>query len=274
MNLFFRVLEKRTDNYHEIASIFSAVGIYDRIEIVESETDSFWCSDSSIPTDSSNRIIKALHLFRAKTEIFKPVQIELTKAIPVCAGLGGGSSNAATALFAFNQIFDTPLSDKELQELGTRIGSDEAFFFSSGFALGRGRGEVLEDIETQMNYSIVIAMPEELSLETRHVYNQCLPNEVSSIDPLKMVKSYLKNYKIAANDLEPAAFRALPQLKSIKSQLQQMDFEHVVMTGSGTAFVCYGKPPSKRVEGITFYNVPFLKRVKNCWYELPSYVNA
>lgn len=270
VNLFFRVLGKRADNYHEIASLYSAVGIYDRIEIVESESDSFWCSDSAVPTDSSNRIIKALHLFREKTEIYKPVQIELTKAIPMQAGLGGGSSNAATALFAFNQLFDNPLTDRELQELGSRIGSDEAFFYSSGLAFGCGRGEILEDVDSELPESIVIAMPNDLFLETRHVYDQCIANESTNLDPSEMIKRYVDDYKIAANDLESAAFRVLPTLKEVKQELIELGFDHVVMTGSGSAFVCYGDVESPKMDGITFYQVPFLKRIKDCWYELPA----
>lgn len=270
VNLLFRVLDKRPDNYHEIASLYAAVGIYDRIEIVESETDHFWCSDSSVPTDSSNRIIKALHLFRAKSEIYKPVHIELTKAIPMQAGLGGGSSNASTALYAFNKLFDNPLTDRELQELGSRIGSDEAFFFSSGLAYGRGRGELLEDVEVELPKSITIAMPDNLFLGTRSVYDECYPNEACDVDPALLVKQYSSDYKVAANDLEPAAFRVLPSLHELKCDLEALGFDHVVMTGSGSAFVCYGDVKAPKIEGVTFYQVPFLKRIKECWYELPS----
>ena len=272
VNLIFRVKGKRTDNYHEVASLYAAVGIYDRIEIVESESDVFWCSDSSIPIDSSNRVVKALHLFRAKTEIFKPVTIELTKAIPVRSGLGGGSSNAATTLFALNALFDNPLKNEELQELSSRIGSDEAFFFTSGFAFGEGRGEILQDIENRLSSQFVIAMPNDISLGTREVYDECVPNESSSIDPSQLIESYLGDYTFAVNDLQPAAFRVEPRMKGIYSQLLKIGFDHVVLTGSGSAFVCYGMVDSPKLAGVTLYNVSMLKRERELWYEAPAKV--
>ncbi len=268
VNLFFRVLEKRPDRYHEIASLYAAIGIYDRIEISKSETDSFWCSDSSIPTDSGNRVIKALHLFRAKTEIFEPVSIDLIKAIPVKAGLGGGSSNAATTLFALNQLFDQPLTQRELQELGSKIGSDEAFFFTSGLAFGRGRGEILYDIDDLgLPDGLTVAMPDYVSLGTKEVFDACIPNESSTQDPDELISAFFNDIRVAVNDLEPAAFRVNPEMKWIKDELVKVGFSHVVMTGSGSAFVCYGKALAPKMEGITFYKVPFLKRDVDSWYK-------
>lgn len=270
VNLIFRVLSKRSDHYHEIASLYSAIGIYDRMEIVESESDGFWCSDSVVPTDASNRVIKALHLFRAKTEIFKPVNIELTKAIPMQAGLGGGSSNAATTLYALNKLFDSPLTEQELVQLGMRIGSDEAFFFTSGCALGRGRGEILSEIDFDLPSLLTIAMPDNLFLSTRTVYDASISNETSEASLDVLVQNYRKNVKAAVNDLQPAAFRVLPSLENIYYALCQLGYDHVVMTGSGTAFVCYGDVALPKLEGVTFYQVPPIKRSSTCWYELPT----
>ncbi len=270
VNLFFRVLGKRPDHYHEIATLFAAVGIYDRIEISKSESDSFWCSDYSIPTDSGNRVIKALHLFRAKTEIFVPVSIDLVKAIPVKAGLGGGSSNASTTLYALNQLFDQPLSIAELQELGAKIGSDEAFFFTSGLAFGQGRGEILSEIEENIALNgVTVAMPDYVSLGTNDVFDACSPNDFTTGIPADILSAFFIDTKTAVNDLEQTAFRVNPEMKWIKEELINLGFSHAVMTGSGSAFVCYGEVHSPKMEGITFYIVPFLKREPESWYAIP-----
>jgi 4-diphosphocytidyl-2-C-methyl-D-erythritol kinase len=129
LNLFFRVLYKREDQYHEIASLFQAVSLGDFLSIEMSEEDVLSCNDLSLLCDRSNLIMKALDLFRKKTGIKIAVKVHLEKNIPLQSGLGGGSSNAATTLWGLNELCGRPASLRQLQNWSSEIGSDIPFFF-------------------------------------------------------------------------------------------------------------------------------------------------
>ena len=143
-NLFFRVVGKREDGYHEIASLFQTITLGDILRIEPAKVDSFICNDPQIASD--NIVVRARDLFRQKSGIYQPVKIELEKAIPIQAGLGGGSSNAATALWAMNQITDKTVDVKQLQAWGAELGSDVPLFFSKGTAYCTGRGEIIREL--------------------------------------------------------------------------------------------------------------------------------
>ena len=128
-NLFFRVLSKRPDGYHEVASLYTALSLGDIIHIKLDNTDHFSSNISSLLNDDSNLIIRARDSFRKAANIKDLVSIKLEKNIPIGSGLGGGSSNAATVLWIMNELFGSPLSVQELISLGTTIGSDVPFFF-------------------------------------------------------------------------------------------------------------------------------------------------
>lgn len=135
INLFLRVLGKRSDGYHEIASLFQAINLGDNLTFTLSEQDHLTCSDPHLPCDHTNLVIKAVHLFRKKTNLDTPVTIHLEKEIPSQAGLGGGSSNAATTLWALNALHNYPYTIGQLQIWSAEIGSDIPFFFLSGNSL-------------------------------------------------------------------------------------------------------------------------------------------
>lgn len=129
INLFLRILHKRADAYHELASLFQTVDLSDILHLSLSETDSLVCSDKTLAVDSSNLIIKAANLFRKKTGIDQGLSVHLEKKIPMEAGLGGGSSNAATTLYGFNELCGRPATEAELISWASEIGSDVSFFF-------------------------------------------------------------------------------------------------------------------------------------------------
>lgn len=252
LNLFFRVLGKRTDGYHEIASLFQAINIGDFLTFeITTGGDELICSDSSLADDQSNLIFRALRLFREKTKESFGLRILLEKSIPIEAGLGGGSSNAATTLFALNELRKTRVEEKKLRDWGAEIGSDIPFFFSKGTAYCRGRGEIVRDIA---HFPIVkgwIAKPLQKGLSTALVYQRYTPQ------PLKKTPFF--------NDLEPAAFSLMPELFHLKKQLLSCGFDQVSMTGSGTAFFCLGKKTAPFLSGVQF--IPFQSVQRGHWYE-------
>src|SRR5437016_5240820 len=122
INLNLRIVGKRPDGYHELSSVFQAIDLCDVLTFEKSEKDKFTCNISTLPNDKKNLVLKALDLFRSKTGLNFCLKIHLDKHIPIEAGLGGGSSNAATTLWACNQLTGQTVSLERLQEWSAEIG--------------------------------------------------------------------------------------------------------------------------------------------------------
>jgi len=146
INLFLRILRKREDGYHELASMFQAISLHDDLSFTvlpdDAEEDQLECEDPNVPLDRSNLVLKAIDVFRKRTGRTEKFRVKLNKQVPVQAGLGGGSANAATALWGVNQLCGKIATNEELADFGAEIGSDISFFFSLGTAYCTGRGEV------------------------------------------------------------------------------------------------------------------------------------
>ncbi|HRD55777.1 MAG TPA: 4-(cytidine 5'-diphospho)-2-C-methyl-D-erythritol kinase, partial [Parachlamydiaceae bacterium] len=232
-----------------------------------SKKDFFTCSNPEIPTDSSNLVLKALSLFRLKTNIQSPVSIHLEKHIPHEAGLGGGSSNAATALFAFNELFNHPLSLLELQTFGASIGSDVPFFFSEGTAFCTGRGEIVQNLKPLETESLWIVKPKE-GLKTPLIFKNLNADQLPKRDPNHFLRSFSTKKPQFFNDLEAPAFSLMPALKNLKEKLFSDGFETVLMSGSGSSFFCIGNPHSFDTKCFAFTcRADFLNREKKLWYK-------
>jgi 4-diphosphocytidyl-2-C-methyl-D-erythritol kinase len=266
VNLFFRVLSKRPDGYHEVASFYSAVSLFDKLSLSLSSHDRFACSSAILKNEPSNLVIKALDLFRKASKILDPVDIYLEKNIPIEAGLGGGSSNASTMLYLLNELFQRPLSPSVLINLSSRIGSDTAFFFSSGSAYCEGRGEIVHDVDFEYEKTFWIAKPKHTQLSTNKVFANFQSVAEDSIDPLKILDSFKKGREIFVNDLEFAAFSVEPSLRDFKEKLSLIGFDTVVMTGSGSAFLCFGDIENPMLEETDFYKVSTIKKNRLNWY--------
>lgn len=267
LNLFFRVLHKRSDGYHEIASIFGAISLGDDLDISLSSSDVITCNDPTIPLGEENLVMKAIHLFRKHSGLSFHAAVQLEKRIPQQAGLGGGSSNAATTLWGLNQLVGTPFSEEELMELGGEIGSDVAFFFSQGCAYCTGRGERVSPLDPFPFPSMVVAKPH-AALSTQVVYQETKAERLPPRDVQSVVRSFQEGHPILFNDLEEAAFKIQPQMAVWKDYLITLGFEQVVMTGSGTAFYCLGEVVLSPHKEITFYPVRLLSRKEGEWWHL------
>lgn len=263
INPFLRIIKKREDGFHELASLFQAVDLVDILSFEASSEDSFTCSNPNLPVDASNLVVKAVNLFRARSGKTFPLHIHLEKHIPVEAGLGGGSSNAATALYALNLLSGKPYSDAELAALGAELGSDVSFFFSSGTAYCTGRGEIVEDIKLP-HASYTLCKPS-FGSSTPAVYKALKLDSCSTTDPKILLSNFQNNTPHFINDLEPAAFAVYPALEAYKTSLLAAGFEAVLMSGSGSTFICIGT--EKTVIPHAFSRkVNVLKRNKTGWY--------
>ena len=143
LNLTLEVIRKRDDGYHDLASIMQTVDLYDELEFSESEEIEFNCSDGALSSDD-NLVVKAANALRETAEVQQGVKITLTKHIPVAAGLGGGSADAAATLRGLNRLWGLSLNEQQLIDVANRVGSDVPFLVSGGTAMVGGRGETLE----------------------------------------------------------------------------------------------------------------------------------
>ncbi len=246
LNLFFRVLTKREDGFHEIFSLFQAINLKDTLTFQFSSKDELISNSTNVPLDASNLIFRASHIFQKNLGKTFFIKVHLQKSIPIQAGLGGGSSNAATTLWALNTFFKRPFSVQELISMGKELGSDVPFFFSLGTAFCRGRGELLEDTTLNAPFQAYLAKPN-FGLCTASVYQNLKLNKQNSSEQF-------------FNDLEKSAFELEPRLILFKQKLLDSGFSRVVMSGSGTSYFCFGEGsyPALKIKGIN--------RKKELWY--------
>lgn len=266
INIFLKVLSKRPDGYHELSTLMQAIDLCDILDIhFTTGDDLLTCTDPTIPTDQHNLCNKALNLFRKKTgEDFK-VHIHLNKRIPVQAGLGGGSSNAATVLWALNELsgLDVPLED--LIEWSGEIGSDITFFLSEGTAFCTGRGEKIEKIDPIMQKEPMWILKPQDGLSTPEVFRNFDIKSIAPDDSATLLTQYRKGSPVYMNDLQVAAFKALPFLQQIKNELHQSGYKNVTMTGSGSAIFCFGDTPPI-IPNVKCFRTQFLNRSVDSWY--------
>jgi len=241
INIGLRILGKRPDGYHEIETIFQQISLKDEIEITSLQDDIVLeCTDQNCPRDYSNLAYKAARLL--KDEIHKSVgcSIKLFKRIPIGAGLGGGSSNAATVLKALNELWDVHLPQDELVRIAEKIGSDVPFFIYGGTCIGQGRGEILTPIEPPGNIWGVLVCPP-FGISSKWAYQS------SNFSLTKMQKKgkfrsfgnifpQLEVWKdVFTNDLEPVVFAKYPIIRSFVERFYELGAFFSQMSGSGSS---------------------------------------
>ncbi|KAG6411368.1 hypothetical protein SASPL_129449 [Salvia splendens] len=286
INVFLRITGKRADGFHDLASLFHVISLGDKIKFSLSPSksmDRLSTNVPGVPLDERNLIIKALNLFRKKTGIDNHFWIHLDKKVPTGAGLGGGSSNAATALWAANQFSGCVASEKDLQEWSGEIGSDIPFFFSHGAAYCTGRGEVVKDISppVPLDLPMVLIKPQE-ACPTGEVYKRLRVDQTSQIDPLVLLEKISKggiSQDVCVNDLEPPAFEVVPSLKRLKQRIAAAgrgQYDAVFMSGSGSTIVGVGSPDppqfvydDEEYKNVFLSEAKFITRAAGQWYSEP-----
>lgn len=287
INVFLRITNKREDGYHDLASLFHVISLGDilKFSLSPSNTkDALSTNVSGVPLDDRNLIIKALNLYRKKTGTEKFFWIHLDKRVPTGAGLGGGSSNAATALWAANQFSGCPATEKELQEWSSEIGSDVPFFFSHGAAYCTGRGEIVQNVPPLVSSDIpmVLIKPQQ-ACSTAEVYKRLRLDQTSNVDPsilLERISTSGISQDVCINDLEPPAFEVLPSLKRLKQRITAAgrgEYDAVFMSGSGSTIVGIGSPDppqfiydDEEYRDVFLSDANFLTREENEWYKEPA----
>jgi len=266
INLFLRIVSKRPDGYHQLSSVFQAISLGDTLTIDLHDRDELTCSDPHLPRDDSNLVLKATRLFRKKTGYERGFRIHLEKRIPTQAGLGGGSSNAATTLWACAKLANPDIPLNTLKDWGAEIGSDVPFFFSQGTAYCAGRGEIVHHLPSLTQKTVWIVKPAG-GLSTPSVYKQLnFGDAVSEKVVRRDLDGFLAGSMSYFNDLEAPAFSLRSDLRALKEVLLEGGFEVVLMSGSGSAFFCLGEGRLPEQEDVEIFPASFISRPLNEWY--------
>ena len=222
------------------------IPLYDALEIMIDKKTVFDVSGLSIPGDEKeNLILKALKLLRKDFNDLPNIHIHLLKNIPMGAGLGGGSADAAFALTLMNRLFDLHLEDWFLEDYAAQLGSDCAFFIENKPKIATGRGEVLEPIEVNLKGDHLILVKPPIHIGTKEAYAGVKPQK-----PQSNLKDILKDKSLwkeqLVNDFEASIFPKYPELMEIKERLYEMGAYYAAMSGSGsTVFGLFEEAPQR-----------------------------
>jgi 4-diphosphocytidyl-2-C-methyl-D-erythritol kinase len=243
INWTLEILGKRADGYHELRTLLQTVSLADELVFELAEHDiEIVCDHPDVPGDETNLAHRAARLLQEFTGITRGVRITIDKRLPVAAGIGGGSSNAAMTLIALQRLWQVKLESRDLFSLAAKLGADAPFFFIGGTCLGVGRGdEVYPMAEIRTDHLLLVNAG--ISVSTREVYGNLPPDLTNPGAITKMPLSFEAAYAAEAqpdelpvlhNDLEQTVFARHPLLAEIKQRLGQSGARGALMSGSGS----------------------------------------
>jgi len=249
INLGLNVVERRTDGYHNIETIFYPIGLSDVLEVTPSETCSDYSFSSSgifLPGDpEENLIVKAYRLLRFEYQI-PAVDILLCKQIPLGAGLGGGSSDAAFMLKALNELFELKITKKKLEGLASKLGADCPVFIRNKAVFASGIGNIFKPIKLSLKGYYLLLIKPDIHVSTPEAYSLVAPQkpELSLLESIQMpVREWREVIK---NDFEKSVFTNYPEIEVIKNKIYEMGALYASMSGSGsTVYGIFETMPEK-----------------------------
>ncbi len=241
INLGLHVINKRDDGFHNLETIFYPIPLNDSLELIvkgNNRNEGVDFHSYGLPIDGSiddNLIVKAYHLL-AKDFSLKKADFYLLKNIPMGAGLGGGSSNAAFALKMLNEYFLLNLTNTQLEKYAAVLGSDCAFFIKNEPSFAKGRGEVLEPIAINLKgYYLVLVKPN-IHVSTAQAFANVFKRGESNVSLKKLIKQPVESWKgLIENDFEKTVFVHYPTIALIKEQLYANGAVYASMSGSGAS---------------------------------------
>jgi 4-diphosphocytidyl-2-C-methyl-D-erythritol kinase len=237
VNLALEVLNKRPDGYHEIATVMQAVDLSDRLTLDDADVMEVRTTSSGVPTDDRNLALRAALALREAAGVRRGVRIALDKRIPVGAGLGGGSTDAAAVLLGLNRLWRLRWPVARLTEVATRLGMDVPFFLRGGIAMATGRGEHVRRVAGGA-LALVLVNPK-FPASTAEMYARVTPAMYTDGAHTRAVVTALTSRRparVAAslyNGLEPAAASAYPQIARMRAALMAAGALGALMSGSG-----------------------------------------
>jgi len=234
INLCLSVLGRRPDGYHDVEMLMQMVGLFDEVTIARGGTGiSVLCDSAAVPSGDRNIAWKAASELLRESGRRDGVGIEIQKSIPVAAGLGGGSGNAAAVLVGLNRVLGIGFDRDQLAAIGTRVGMDVPFFLYGPTALARGRGEVLTPLPPAPPFWVLLVNPG-FETSTAWVYNNLNLRLTKKVDCTKIPRLTVRNIAQGLqNDLEDVTASAHPEIGMIEEALREQGALGVRMSGSG-----------------------------------------
>lgn len=255
INVGLNVLNKREDGYHDLDMVMLPITLHDSIEVktLKNENQTFVTCDAFELIDSDyNLVTNAVALLRKKYKFKENFQITIYKRIPIAAGLGGGSSDAASVIKYLNTHLKINASEDELADLLKDLGSDIPFFIYNKPARVKGKGEQLEFFELKNSYYCLVLKPK-LGLSTKKVFEKSDTMEIDTFDMDKII-DFLKTDdlealdKVIGNSLEKPAFHLYKELKELKEEIKNLNLKPVLMSGSGSSIFALSKDKNELFE--------------------------
>jgi 4-diphosphocytidyl-2-C-methyl-D-erythritol kinase len=240
INLFLKVLGQRADGYHEICTLLQAVDLYDELALSKRPVGiRVKSSSEAIPLGEKNLAYRAVKLLERECRRPLGVELSIDKKIPVSAGLGGGSSDAAGTLLGMNELYGLGLSKKKLQQMSSQLGSDVPFFFSRGQAVATGRGEKIKEIALPRDYFLVLVSPS-FGVPSEWAYEKAKKDlttatKLDNILKWKDIDTIEEIIPFLENDLEAGVISEFGEVGRLKGLLSQKGALLAQMSGSGSA---------------------------------------
>ena len=244
INLGLKVMHRRPDGFHEIRSVVQTVDLADELHLQVATADRFSCTEANLPMGPDNLVRRALDLFRARLgRADPPVHLHLAKRVPIGAGLGGGSADAAAVLRLLNRFHGAPFTDRALLDMAARLGSDVPFLLAGGTALMQGRGEVLVPLRWSAPIWYVLVYPK-VAVDTAWAYGHVEKDLTGDSNYVKLVGSdsftsggcvnHEVLFRVLENDFQPLIERTYPIVAELSAYLDLAGPQVCSMSGSGS----------------------------------------
>jgi 4-diphosphocytidyl-2-C-methyl-D-erythritol kinase len=237
VNLRLDILDRRADGYHEIRTVFQKINLADELSIAIAKSGiEITCDNPQVPLDDTNLAYRAAYILLKNHKIRDGISISIKKRIPIAAGLGGGSSNAASTLMGLNQLFELGINPQELMRTGKDIGADVPFFIFGKSALATGIGDKLEPLEVMPPLWFLLITPD-FPISTAWAYRNArrgLTNTNNNITIPKCINHLQDVITLLSNDLEHVVIPRYPLIQEIKDALVAEGAKGSLMSGSGS----------------------------------------
>jgi 4-diphosphocytidyl-2-C-methyl-D-erythritol kinase len=260
INLGLNIIAKRADDFHNIESVFYPVSLCDSLELIENKSADkqnvvFSSSGILIPGNNSDNLCYKAYELISKDYKLQPVKVHLHKHIPIGAGLGGGSADAAFFIKMLNELFSLNLSTDILERYAAKLGSDCSFFINNKPAYIEGKGDEHQPIEVKLKGHFIVLVYPHIHVNTAKAYSGVKPKPAKyslKEDVLNLPIEQWRNR--IHNDFEDSIFPQFPEIKNIKEQLYALGAAYAAMSGSGsTVFGIFKNKPNIKQEFSTCF---------------------
>ncbi|MFN2530839.1 MAG: 4-(cytidine 5'-diphospho)-2-C-methyl-D-erythritol kinase [Pyrinomonadaceae bacterium] len=272
INLSLRVLGKRLDGYHQVATVLQTISLHDDLSFQLSDKSGvvLRSNDTTLPADQSNLIVRAAVAFKRESGIGFGVTIGLRKTIPVGAGLGGGSSNAAMTLLALNRLWNVNAPIRTLEGIGASLGADVPFFFTGGRAIATGTGTEISPVSDLPLKQLIIITPR-ASISTANAYKALDAASLTTSGTLPILTSSSAEPILSdcdqwplQNDFESVIFEIEPEITRARGAMIDAGARQVMLSGSGSSVFAIFNTEEEQQRALTNFKAEAGWRIFSC----------